>query len=194
MKSLQIYLVEIHPGFDVFENLRRTVAVRNIRRLQALGARGFEDLDSPLARDQRLVVRACHNASAVLQRQGDELFRCQPMGRSNRIGIANRLRCDPILAIAAVEIAAQHSEAHRKRAGQRMEERLLLDRIQLQRANIAMRYEQLSTTIEAHAANAIESVGDDAAVPACEATQFAVFEVFVKFPFNCESLEDALKG
>ena len=75
-----------------------------------------------------------------------------------------------------------------------MEERLLLDRIELQRANIAMRYQQLSPAIEPHAADAVESVGDDAAVSACEATQFAVFEVFVKLPFNCESLEDAFKG
>src|SRR6266850_980239 len=174
LKTLEVDLVEIHPWFDVFENLRRAVAVRNIRRLQAFGARNFEDLDSPLAGDQRFVVRACHNAGAVLQRQRYELFRCEPMGRSNRIGIAYRLRCDPILAIRAMEVAAEHTEAHRQRSRQRMEERLLLDRVELERAYISVWNQQPSTAIEADPANAVQAIENDAAVAAGKTAQPAV--------------------
>src|SRR5262249_58160811 len=68
LKTLEIDLVEVHPGSDVLQDFRGTVTVRYVRRFQSLRAREFEDFDSPLTGNQRFVVRAGHNARALLQR------------------------------------------------------------------------------------------------------------------------------
>src|SRR5438034_193015 len=62
--------------------------------------------------------------------------------RRDRGRIAKRLRRHPVLAICAVEIAAEHPEAVRERARVRVEERLLLDRIALHAADVAPRHLQ----------------------------------------------------
>src|SRR5712691_3795442 len=69
----------------------------------------------------------------------------------DRIGIAQRLRRDPILTIGAMEVAAEHAEAHGRGPGQRVEKWFLLDGIKLERANVSVRYEQPSATIESNA-------------------------------------------
>src|SRR2546425_6367961 len=61
LKTLEIDLVEIHPGSDVLQDFRRTVPVRYVRRFQSLRARDFEDLDSPLAGNQRVGCRDLQN-------------------------------------------------------------------------------------------------------------------------------------
>src|SRR5437879_5462491 len=101
------------------------------------------------------------------------------MGRSNGIRVPQRLRRDPVLTVSAMEVAAEHSEAHRQRAGQCMEEGLLLDGIELQRTDVSMRHEQLSATIEANAANTIEPVEDYAPMPARKTAELTVLQVFV---------------
>jgi hypothetical protein len=78
-----------------------------------------------------------------------------------------------------MKVAAEHSETHGKRTGQGMKERFLLDRIQLQCANVSLRDEQLSAAIETHAANAIEPIGDHAAMTARYAPQLSVFQAFI---------------
>ena len=92
-----------------------------------------------------------------------------------------------------MEVAAEHAEAHRRRARQRMEERFFLDRIQLERANVSVRDEQPPAAIESNAADAVEPVEDHASVAACEAAQPAVFELLVQLAFLRVSLQDVLE-
>src|SRR5260221_3713695 len=101
-------------------------------------------------------------------------------GESSRI--ADCLRGDPVLAVPAVVVAAQHTEAHRPAAGQRMEEWLFLDGIELESADIPPGDVELSIAIEADPADAIFSGADDAAVTAGEALEFAVSKIPAKLP------------
>src|SRR5262245_47783878 len=86
--------------------------------------------------------------------------------RDNGLGIANRLRSHPVLAIRAVQIAAQHSEAVGERSAMRMEERLLLNWITLHTAHVAPGDVQNTAAVEAHFAYACLPLGDGATVPA----------------------------
>ena len=65
-----------------------------------------------------------------------------------------------------MEIAPQHAEAERQRAGMRVEERLLLDRIALHAADVPMGHMQHAAAIEAHLADAGRAVGNRTGVPA----------------------------
>src|SRR2546421_9641328 len=51
--------------------------------------------------------------------------------------VSQRLAREPVLAVAAVEVASQHAEGERVGAGEGVEERLLLGRIALQRGDVA---------------------------------------------------------
>src|SRR5262245_26516940 len=103
------------------------------------------------------------------------------MRRRDGIGIAQRLRGDPVLAIPAVEVATAQSKGHCQRARQRMEEGFLFDRIQLQGGDVAVRHQELSTAIEPHTTDAVQAVEDYASMTTREAAQFAVFKRLVKF-------------
>ena len=76
---------------------------------------------------------------ALAKRVLHERLRCGVARRRDRVRIAQRLRCHPVLAVAAVEIAAEHAEAVGQRAGIDVEERLLLDGIALHAADVAPR-------------------------------------------------------
>ena len=58
VEALEIDLVEIEPRAQVFEDLRRAVAVGNESGEQAGGPCLFENSDGPFAGDERLVVGA----------------------------------------------------------------------------------------------------------------------------------------
>ena len=90
-----------------------------------------------------------------------------------------------------MEIAAEHPKAHCQRARQSVKKRLLLNGVELQRADVAMRHEQLSASIGPHAANAIESFEDDAAVAACKAAEPTILELFIQLAFGCECFKNA---
>ena len=94
--------------------------------------------------------------------------------RRDRGRIAQRLRRDPVLAVRAVQIAAEHAEAVGERAGIRVEERLLLDRIALHAADVAPRHAAAGRRVEAHLADADRAVGQRTAVAARVAAQTAV--------------------
>src|SRR5439155_8326182 len=81
LKTLEIDLVEVHPGFDVLQDFRRTVPVRYVRRVQSLRARDFEDLDSPLAANQRHIVRSGQNARAIVHPLPNQKFWREPTTR-----------------------------------------------------------------------------------------------------------------
>ena len=76
---------------------------------------------------------------------------------------------EPVLAVAAVEIAAQHAEGQRVGAGQHVEEGLFLDRVALQAGHVAPGHAQLAVLVEAHLADAAPPGADQAAVPAGQA-------------------------
>ena len=73
-----------------------------------------------------------------------------------------------------------------------MEKGLLFDRIQLKRADVSVRYEQLSFAIESHAADTIETIKDHTTMTTRNAPQLAVFEALVEFAFDRVVLENVL--
>jgi hypothetical protein len=114
------------------------------------------------------------------------------MGRRDSGSIAKGLRRHPILAIAAMEIAAKHSETHRQRSGKGMEERLFLYRIELQGSDIAMRYEKFAAAIESNPANAVQAIKNDASVAARKAPQLPTFKLLVKLALPRKALQNIL--
>ena len=86
--------------------------------------------------------------------------------RRDRLRIAQRLGGHPVLAIPAVEIAAEHPEAEREGAGPGVKERLLLDRIALNPADVAPRHMEPPASVEPYLAHAHGPVGDWAFVAA----------------------------
>src|ERR1051326_3541832 len=109
---------------------------------------------------------------------GSHVFR-----RCNRVRVAERLRGDPILAVRAVVIAAQHSETHRQASGQCMKERFLLDRIKLEGAEISMRDQQFAPAVKSNATNPVLPFPDDTAMPARKAFELSLADLAVQLPF-----------
>src|SRR5215470_9667812 len=70
-----------------------------------------------------------------------------------------------------------------------MEKRFFFHRIELERADITMRHEERSVSIESHTANPIESIQDDAAVTASKTTQLAVIQSLVQLAFSRKGLK-----
>ena len=154
VEALEIDFVEIDPRAQVFEHLRRPVAVRHEAGHQPRGPRFLEDGHGPFAGDQRLVVGADDHARPQSRGVSDQPFGRGFERRRGRPRIAQRLRRHPVLAVSAVQIATQHAEAVRQRAGMRVEERLLLDGIALHAADVAPRHAQASAVVETHLADA----------------------------------------
>src|SRR5207244_2882423 len=77
------------------------------------------------------------------------------VGRQHARGVvAQCLRREPVLAVTAMEITAEHAEREGVRAGERVEERLFLSRIALQGRHVAGRHLQRPVLVEAHLADA----------------------------------------
>src|SRR5262249_7491430 len=104
------------PGPQIFEHLRRAVAVRYESRRQARGLGFLEHRDGPLARDERLVVCADDDARALAQSIADEKFRRCFDRRSDSLRVPQRLRRHPVLAVGAMEIAAEHAKTVSERS------------------------------------------------------------------------------
>ena len=98
-------------------------------------------------------------------------------GVRDGVGVAEHLAGDPILAVAAVEIATEHAERQRVGAGQDVEERLLLDRVAGEGADVAVGDEERAVVVEPDAADAVAAGLDEAAVAAGEALDVAVVAV-----------------
>src|SRR5207249_9237699 len=96
--------------------------------------------------------------------------------------VAQRLTGEPALAVPAVEIASQHTERERVRPWERMEERLLLGGIALQRRHVAGRHVQRAVLVEADLADPTASGLDEAAVPAGEAAHRVVGKLLDQLP------------
>ena len=123
----------------------------------------------------------------------------EPLGRDverrrHRVRIAQRLRRHPVLAIAAMQIAAEHAEAVRQRARMHVKERLLLDRIALHAAGISPRHHQPSALVEAHLADAERARGNLAVVAARVAVHPVVVEMVIQLAFARARREDVFQG
>jgi len=94
--------------------------------------------------------------------------------RCSGVWIAQHLARHPILAISAVEIAAQHAEGESVSAGHAVEEGFFLDRIARQHADIAEGDFQNAVVVEPDAADAVAAGFDQAAMSAGEAADGAV--------------------
>ena len=99
------------------------------------------------------------------------------------MGIAQRLRGDPVLAIAAMQVAAQHAETEGARPRQNVEEGLLFYGVAMRRVDVAVGCVELSSAIEAHLADARETRRNGAPVAAGEALHPAAIERLVEFRF-----------
>ena len=113
IETLKVDFVEIHPGTDELQHFGRGVAVRNEPSHEP-GRFGLpEDIDGPIGRDERLVIGADDAPGTLTLRQGDQFFRSN--GSKIKVGpkVAKGLGRDPVLAVAAMEITAEHAEAER---------------------------------------------------------------------------------
>src|SRR5262249_22632085 len=119
-------------------------------RLPRLG----EDGDGPLRGDERLVVARDDEPGPLSYRDADESFRRDRLRLRRRGSIAKGLTREPVLAVAAVVVAAEHPECERIGTGLDMEERLLLDRIALQRPDVAPRHAELARLVRPDLADA----------------------------------------
>ena len=183
IETLQIHFVEVEPWAQVFEHLRSAVAVGDESGNQS-GRFGFlHDGDGPLGGDERLVVGADQHLRALLQRVAHQGFgrgfeRCR-----DRLRIAEGLRGHPVLAVGAVEIAAEHAEAVGECSGIGVEEGLLLDGVALHAADVSPGDIEGAVAIETNFADARLTFGDRAAVSASETAHTVPIELFVQVTF-----------
>ena len=82
-------------------------------------------------------------------------------------------------------VAAQHPETQCQRSGQGMKERFLLDRIALQRSNVALGNVECACLIKPNFADAWQAVEDDAPMSAREAPHAVVVQLLIKNAFDC---------
>ena len=75
IKALQIDLVEVYPRANVIQNLGRAVPIRHISGHEPGSLSLLEYRDGPFARNQRLVIGAYHDLSALFQSHLNELLR-----------------------------------------------------------------------------------------------------------------------
>src|SRR5215470_6999985 len=180
IKTLQVNLVKIHPRPQVFEYLRGAVSVGNKSGDQSSRTCFLKDSHGPFAGDQRFVVRADDDPASLAQRIENKFCWCDPHQASNSGGIAQGLGGDPILAIGAVQITAEHSEAVGECSWISMKEGFFLDWIALDAADIAPRDIESSVSIEANLANSELLVGDLATMPARKTPHPLAVELFVQ--------------
>ncbi len=168
---LQVYLVGVGPGAQVVENLGGGVTVRHARGVQTRSLRQTKNLGRPLGRYERFVVGRDDEPRPPTSRELDDRTGTD-VPRSDTGGfVAQRLRRQPVLAVVTVEIATQHPEGDGIRAGENVEERLLLCGIALQRNDVAPRDHKRAGVVEAHSADAAAARPDHAAQRACRAAQ-----------------------
>ena len=92
VETLQVHFVEIHPGAQVFEHLRRAVAVGDEAGDEPRRFGLLENGDGPLAGDQGFVVGADQNLRALLEGVRDHSPGVTCMGRETAWG--SRRACD----------------------------------------------------------------------------------------------------
>ena len=125
-ERLQIDVGGINVAVDVEECLARDVAVRHHHGVQAGVVRLARDVDDVLAPDGRLVVGERQMRRVMLQRDVHHMLRAQAQ-RVDLIGLG--LGDVPVLAEEAAHVAAGGAHGEDLRSGEKVVERLLLDRV-----------------------------------------------------------------
>ena len=164
VEALEIHFVQVYPRADVFEHLRRGVAVGYETGRQPGGLGLAENRHGPLGGDQRLVVGAHQAGRAVAQRHVDQFPWLRGLKVRGRANIAQRLGRNPVLAVSAVEVAAEHAEAQGATSRKSVEEGLLFDGIAVHRVDVTVWSVQLSSAIEADLADPRETRRNGAAM------------------------------
>src|ERR1700694_3732399 len=154
-ERLEVDLVEVGPGADVLEDLSGGVAVGSVTSAKPARPRALENLDRPLGRNKGFVVRGGDHGGALSLRDVDQLLWRDVHGLRERTRVAQRLRGDPVLAIRAVQVTAEHAEGERIGAWKRVKERLLFDRIALKGTDVPPWHHQ-------HAATVVSDLADPA--------------------------------
>ena len=101
---------------------------------------------------------------------------------------------DPILAIGAVVVTAEHAEAHSQSARESVKERFLFDGITLQGAHIALGDIECSTLVETNLADSGQTLKDEAAMPTSKATHASGGQLFVEYTLLDPFLKNLLHG
>src|SRR4030095_12045814 len=114
----------------------------------------------------RLVVGGHHELRALTERILDERLRGCVLRWRARMRITKRLRGHPVLAVAAVQIAAEHAEAVGECARVHVKERLFLDGVALHAADVAPGHLQRSALVEPYLAHAHRAVRNTALMTA----------------------------
>ncbi len=91
-------------------------------------------------------------------------------------------------------VAAQHPEAHCQRSGQGMKERFLLDRIALQRSNVALRNVKRSCLVEANFADARQPLQNDTSMPTRDASHAVIVKFLVETALDGTLRENVFEG
>ena len=96
------------------------------------------------------------------------------------MGVAQSLRCDPVLTIGAVKVAAEHAEAVGERAGMSVKERFFFDGVALGAGGVSPGDVERAAAVVADFADAGLAFGDGTAVSAGEAAGAVVLELLVE--------------
>ena len=115
------------------------------------------------------------------------------IARDARLGIAQGLRGQPVLAEIALQVAAQHAEGEGVAAGQKMGKGFLLDRVGLYARHIPVGDAKFSTLVDAYLADATMSRSDLAMVGTSHAFQTVVFGGLEQFAGNGQPVEGFLE-
>ena len=193
-EALEIHLVQIDPRLQIVDDFRRSVPIRDVRRLESLPARCAKDFHRPLAGNERFIVGAGDNSGLMAASKVDQILGSQIARRGGGIGIAQGLRGKPVLTISTMVVAAQHPKTQCQRARECMKERFLLDRIALQRSDVTLRNVERASFIEPNFADARQAVENDAPMAAREAPHAVVVPASRKeCPRPC-ALQERLRG
>src|SRR5262249_52866281 len=156
---------------------RRGVAVGNKSAGQPRRSSFLENGHPPFGRDQRLVV-ARHNQFGVFAKcQSDEFGWRNRLNRDRRGGIAQGLAGDPILAVRTMQVAPHHAERERIAPRVDMEERLLLNRVALQGADVAERHTKVTVLDEPDLADSSLPLADQTAMAASHTADAAILRM-----------------
>src|SRR3989304_5156134 len=86
-------------------------------------------------------------------------------------------------------VAAQHAEGERPRAGEHVEERLLLRRVALERADVPVRDHERAAAVEPHLADAALAIEHEAAMAAGVAADLASGKPLVELTLAGEGVD-----
>ena len=104
--------------------------------------------------------------------------------------ITQRLRCHPVQAVTAVEVASQHAETVGQRARVGMKERLLLNWIALYSTDVSPRDVKLAALVVADLAHAGLALKDGTTMSTGKTTNAIAINRLVKLAFTDVLIQD----